>query len=135
MSRNLWTPMITSNSSLRNKNLRAHNKVAHVEFLRGNARPVPRYVVTVTYKNQHRRTQKKYFLSSKNRAKLKTKNITSTFGKTLFLTKYWMRYAIYMPPNKQNDGCLWKPAKRNSVRASKQLRFVAITETLNGNKA
>ena len=52
-----------------------------------------------------------------------------------------MRYAIYIPPNtkdlaiKPNDGCLWKPVKRNSARASKQLRFVAITETFNGNQA
>ena len=22
-----------------------------------------------------------------------------TFGKSLFLTKYWMQYAIYIPPN------------------------------------
>ena len=42
---------------------------------------------------------------------------------------------IQRPRNKPNDGCLWKPAKRNSVRASKQLRFVAITETFNGNQA
>ena len=51
-----------------------------------------------------------------------------------------MRYAIYIPPNakranKPNNGCLWKPAKHNSVWASKQLRFVAITETFNGNQA
>ena len=39
------------------------------------------------------------------------------------------------PCNKPNDGCLWKPAKRNSVHASKQLRFVAITKTFNGNQA
>ena len=39
------------------------------------------------------------------------------------------------PRNKQNDCCLWKPAKHNSVRASKILRFVAITETFNENQA
>ena len=39
------------------------------------------------------------------------------------------------PRNVPTDRCLWKPAKRNSVRASKQLRFVAITETFNGNQA
>ena len=37
--------------------------------------------------------------------------------------------------NKPTDGCLWKPAKRHSIRASKQLRFVATTETFNGNQA
>ena len=41
----------------------------------------------------------KIFCPPKKRAKLKTKNITTTFGKSLFLTKYRMRYAIYMPPN------------------------------------
>ena len=40
----------------------------------------------------------KKFLSSKKREKLKPKNIT-TFGKSLFLTQYWMRYAIYIPLN------------------------------------
>ena len=51
-----------------------------------------------------------------------------------------MRYAIYMPPNTKDlainqtmveNGNL---LKRNSVRASKQLRFVAITEAFNGNQ-
>ena len=44
--------------TLRNKSLRARNKVAHVELLRGDVRPVPRYAVTVTYKNQQRKKQK-----------------------------------------------------------------------------
>ena len=44
-----------------------------------------------------------------------------------------MRYAIYMPPNTKK--LRNKPAKRNKVRASKQLRFVAITKTFNGNQA
>ena len=52
-----------------------------------------------------------------------------------------MRYTIYIPPNtkrpnnKPNDVCPWEPAKRTGVCASKQLRFVAITETFNGNQA
>ena len=32
MPHDVWTPMITSNPSLRNKSLRARNKVAHVEL-------------------------------------------------------------------------------------------------------
>ena len=80
--------------------LRARNKVAHVELLRGLARPVPRYAVTLTYRNQQRKKQK-----------------------------------YKRPRNKPNDGGLWKLAKRNSVRASKLLRFVAITETFIGNQA
>ena len=35
MPHDVWTPMITSDHSLRNKSLRARNKVAHVELLRG----------------------------------------------------------------------------------------------------
>ena len=133
--------MITSDPSLCNKSLRARNKVAHVELLRGFARPVLRYSVTVTYRNQQRRTQKRFSVFRKKRAKLKTKDITTTFGKSLFLTKHRIRYAIYMPPNtkvllnKPNNGCRRKTAKRNDVRTSKQLRFVAITERFNGNQA
>ena len=37
--------------------------------------------------------------TQEKRAKLKTKNITTTFGKSVFLTKHRMRYAIYIPPN------------------------------------
>ena len=37
--------------------------------------------------------------------------------------------------NKPSDVCLLKPAKCNSVRTSKQLRFVATTETFSGNQA
>ena len=65
----------------------------------------------------------------------------TTFKKSICFIKYPMPYAIYMPPNtkrprnKPNDGCLWKPAKRNSFRTSKHLQFVAITETFNGSQA
>ena len=98
MPHDVWTPMLTSDHSLRNKSLRARNKVAHVELLRGLARPVPRYAVTVIYRNQQRKKQKKIFCPPKKRSKVK-KKITTTFGKSLFLIKYRMRYAIYMPPN------------------------------------
>ena len=75
------------------------------------------------------------------RARQRTKNITTTFGKLLFLTQCWMRYRIYIPPDKKDfainlvviaDGAGKKP---NNVRTSKQLRFVASTETFNGNQA
>ena len=43
---------------------------------------------------------KKDFLSSEKKCKAKeTKKITTTFGKSLFLIKHRMRYAINMPPN------------------------------------
>ena len=89
----VWTPMITSDPSLRNKSMRARNKVVHVELLGGLARPVPRYAVTVIYRNQKCKKQKRF---SVLRKQIK---IMMTFGKSLFLIKYRMRYAIYMPPN------------------------------------
>ena len=57
MPHDVWTPMITSDHSLRNKNLRARNKVAHVELF---ARPVMRYAVTVIYRNQQRKKQQRF---------------------------------------------------------------------------
>ena len=102
MPSDVWTPMITTDHSLRNKSLRGRNKVAPVELLRGLARPVPRYAVTVIYRNQQRKKQKIISVLRKKRAKLKTKIITTTLGKSLFLIKYRMRYAIYMPPNTKN---------------------------------
>ena len=71
MPHDVWTPMITSNHSLRNKSLRGGDKVAHVELLRGLARPVPRYAVTVIYRNQQRKKQQRF---SVLRKKSKTKN-------------------------------------------------------------
>ena len=50
-------------------------------------------------KHLWRRIQK-YFLSSKKKEQSsEQKDITTTFGKSLFLTQYRMRYAIYIPPN------------------------------------
>ena len=91
--------MLTSNPSLCNKSLRARNKVAHVELLRGLARPVRRYAVTVTYRNQQRKKQKRFSVLWKKKNKTKNKKITTTFRKSLFLIEYRMRYAIYTPPN------------------------------------
>ena len=52
-----------------------------------------------------------------------------------------MCYAIYAPPNtkdltiNQTTVAYENRQKRNSVRVRKQLQFVAITETFNGNQA
>ena len=77
----------------------------------------------------------------KKRARLRTKIRTTNFGKSLFLTQYWVRYVIYIPPN-TNDlaanltmvAC-GNQQKRNNGRTSKQLRFVSTTYTINGNQA
>ena len=107
MPQDVWTPMITSDHSLRNK-----SKVAHVERLRGL---MLRYAVTVINRNQQRtkkkiscppekkskaqnnddvrkvviydkmHEEKKNFCPPKKKAK--NKKITTTFGKSLFLIK------------------------------------------------
>ena len=71
----------------------------------------------------------------KKRTKFKTKNITTTFWKLLFLTRYRMRYAPNTKDLVRNLMMVayMKPAKRNNVCTSKQLGFVASTETFNEN--
>ena len=81
---------------------------------------------------------KKYFLVPKKRAKPKNnddfrKVVISDWIPDALRDLHASKYK--RPRNKPNAGCLWKPTKRNGVRASKQLRFVAITETFNGNQA
>ena len=57
-----------------------------------------RYAVTMIYRNQQRKKQKGFSVLQKE-SKAENKKITATFGKSLFLIKYQMRYAVYMPPN------------------------------------
>ena len=97
MSHDVWTLMITSNPSLRNKSLRARNKATHVELLLGLARPMPRYAVTVTYGNQQRKAQKRFSLFRKKQSEKQKKNIDDF--RNVGVSKYRMRYAIYMPQN------------------------------------
>ena len=96
MPQDVWTPMITSDTAFATKACELATKSHVLNFLRGLVRPVPRYAVTVIYRTQE---TKKIFCLPKKRAKPKTKKITTTFGKSLFLLIYRMRYAIYMPPN------------------------------------
>ena len=72
------------------------------------------------------KNEKKY---NDNFRKVVISNLLPDALRDLHASKYKRRR------NKPNDGCLWKPAKRNSVCASKQLRYVAITEIFNGNQA
>ena len=141
MSLDVWAPMLTSNLSFCNKSLRAHNIVAHVELLRGDARPVPRYVVTVNELWEPITQDIKQSCPSKKKSKAKSKSYNNDFRKIIISNLipdalrdlHTSKYK--RPLNKPSDGCLCKPAKRNSVRTSKQLRFVASTETFNGNQA
>ena len=128
---------VTSNPSLCNKSLRARNKVTHVELLRGLCRDMLCLwsIETNNAKNQ------KIFCPPKKRAKLNARKYNDDFRKVV-ISDYIpnalrdLHASKYKRPcNKPNDGCLRKPAKRNSVRASKQLRFFAFTEIFNGNQA
>ena len=101
--------MITTDHSLRNKSMRRRNKVAHVELLL-------RYAVTVKIscppekksKVKNNDNVRKVVISDKMqepknnfcppKKRAKPKKITKTFRKSLFLIKYRMRYAIYIPP-------------------------------------
>ena len=74
MPHDVWTPMITINPSFRNKSLRVRNRVAHDELLQGLARPVPRYAVTVIYRNQQRMKQKRFLSSERKEQNQKQKN-------------------------------------------------------------
>ena len=95
---------------------------------------MPRYAVTVIYRNQQRKKQKKRFCPTKKKEQSqKKKKNNDDFRKVII--------SDYMPPNtkdlaiNQTMVAYRNRQKRNSVRASKQLRFVAITETFNGNQA
>ena len=125
----IWAPMLTNNSSLHKKDLCARMKVAQDEFFRGPARLMPRYAVTTTYGNIE---QKRFSVLHIKKKKVKVN----------FIARYRMRYTIYIHTskckrlhNRPYNACLWKPVKRSKVCMSKQLRFVANAETVNGNQA
>ena len=71
---------------------------------------------------------KKDFLFSEKKARLKKNNY---FRKVVIFNSipdalrdsHTSKYK--RPRNKNSDGCLWKPAKRNNARTTKQFRFVA----------
>ena len=102
MPQDVWTPMITSDHSLRNKSLRPRNKVEHVELLPGL---VPRYAVTVIYRNQQRK-KKRFPVLQKKRAKPK---ITATFGKSVISDKMQETKRNFCPPKK-----IAKPKNKNN---------------------
>ena len=85
ISSDIWAPMLTNNHSLRNKNLRASLKDAHVELFRGDARLVPRYAMTGDLWKPRTHNAGKIFRPPEKRARLKNNFITATFGKSLFI--------------------------------------------------
>ena len=138
MSHDVWAPMLTTNPSLCNKSLRARNKVAHVEFcegIRGLCRDMlwlwPMRTDNAGHKNDYLSSEKKE-QGSKHKNDFREVVVSNSIPHVL-RDSHTSKYK--RPRNKTNDGCLWKPAKRNNVRTSKQLRFVANTEILNENQA
>ena len=81
MPYDVWTPMLTSNPSLRNKSLRARNKVAHVELLQGLCRDMLWLWSIETDNAEH----KKDFLSSEKKSKAKNKKILQQLSESRFV--------------------------------------------------
>ena len=77
----------------------------------------PKKKSKATNKNNHRISERRYLQLDTERAAR--------------FTYLWCK----RPRNKPCDTCLWKQAQRNEVRASKQLRSAASTETFNGDQA
>ena len=90
--------MITAITALATKACELATKSHMLNFCKG-LRGLCRDMLWLFYRNQQRKKQKIFSVLRKERAKLKTKRITTAFGKSLFLIKYRMRYAINMPPN------------------------------------
>ena len=116
MPSDVWTPMITTDHSLRNKSMRRRNKVAHVELLRGL---VLRYAVTVKIScppekkskvknNDNVRKvvisdkiqEKKEFLSSEKKSKAKNKKNNDDFQKVVIYNKIHEIKIIFCFPEK-----------------------------------
>ena len=112
--------MLTNNPSLRNKNLRASLKDAHVELFRGDARLVPRYAMTGDLWKPRTNDAGKIFRPPKKKARLKNSFILTTFEK-LFIIQCRMCYAIYIPLNTKD---LTIDLTSNEFRTNKQFRFV-----------
>ena len=124
--------MITSDYSLRNKSLRARNKVAHVELLRGL---VLRYAVTVINRNQQRK-KKRFPVLQKKRAKPK---ITATFGKSLFLIKCKKQKRISVlrkkrAKNKKNNNDFRKVVISNKMQETKIIFCSPVKKSKANNK-
>ena len=112
----------------------ASNQVAHVELLRGYARPVPQYAVTVTYGNHPHKKQKRFSVLRKKRAKPKKKSndhfrkvfISNSISDAL-CNSHTSRYK--RPRSKHNDVCLCKLAKQITfTRAQKHLMETILKE-------
>ena len=84
---------------------------------------------------------KRDFLSFKKKSQGQNKKYNNNFRKVVIsraipdALRYLDTSKYKRPHYKPNNDCLWKPAKCNNVRSSKQLRFDVSTEKFNGNQA
>ena len=103
-------------------------KVAHVKLYQEDTRLVPQYAGTATCGNRPSKIQKLSFVFLKKKSKPKKQfyNSISDTLRDLYATKTYDR---------PYDACLWKRAKRNKVRISNHLEFVASAVEINGNKS
>ena len=101
------------------------------EGLRGLCRDMPWLWSIETNNAKH----KFFFVFRKKKSRTKkNKKYNNDFRKVVIFN--WIPDALHdlhvskykSPRNKPTDGGLWKLAKRNSIRESKKLRFVAIIE-------
>ena len=77
MPHDVWTPMITSNTSLRNKSQRARNKIAHVELLQGLARACEAAICSDCDLQKPIMQNTKRISVFRKKENLKTKNLTT----------------------------------------------------------
>ena len=86
----LWTPMITSNPSFRNKSLRARNKVAHVELFREGCKACAATCCDCNLWKSRTQNTNFFFCFPEKKARLGNNLLTAAFGKLLLLIQYWM---------------------------------------------
>ena len=130
--------MLTSNPSLSSKSLLARNKVADVELMRGDARLCAVICCDCNLWKPRMQCTGNICCPSEKKARPRNFFITTTF--IIYNPIPDALHDLHTSECKRThhrtyDGCRWKPAECNKVRTSKQLRFVANTETFNGNQA
>ena len=112
----VWASVLASNTSLRNKSLRARNKVAYVQLLRRDARLAPRYAVTATYGNRKLRIPKIFSAVRKKKSKTMEQFYNNDFQNVVVSNSIPDALSdlhsskCKIPHNRPHDACLWKPA-------------------------
>ena len=127
----IQAPLLTSNPRLCNKSMRACKKSrACWTFARGCEACAAICCDCNLWKPRTQYTEKIFCLSIK---KSKVKELFYYSIPEALHDLYTSKCKI--PHNRPYDVCLWKPAERNKVPTSKQLRFFVIADTIIGNQA